>query len=181
MNPPALKDFLHVMNTFCRTAEDEITFNIYLITNIPGVAVDYFFDGPPAEAKRNLLPFLQSLTERFGHPENPADYGSFHEETTSYLEYQQRFGKEPQKMRKMWKSAFLDDLTPEVRLKVVISCNSTFFTTESFASQGKTFDFPSFMITQHKAVAAHKGCFHGYFPSQAPFCSTMFHTASSFH
>lgn len=117
---PAAKlgEFLHVMNEFCREAEDEITFNIYLITQFPGVAVDYFYDGPPCDAERTLLPFLRSLTEKFGSPgeNSSAVDGSWQEQTTSYLEYQQRFGVEPEKTSKMWKSAFLGILTPEVKL-----------------------------------------------------------------
>ena len=42
--------------------------------------------------------------------------GSWQEQTTSYQKYQQRFGAEPEKTRKMWKSAFLGTLTPEVKL-----------------------------------------------------------------
>ena len=42
--------------------------------------------------------------------------GSWQEQTTSYRSYQQRFGAEPEKTRKMWKSAFLGTLTPEVTL-----------------------------------------------------------------
>lgn len=112
-----LGEFLHVMNEFCREAEDEITFNIYLITHVPGVAVDYFFDGPPCDAERTLLPFLRRLTEKFGPPmENSAAIGGSWQQTTSYRTYQQRFGAEPEKMSKMWKSAFLGTLTPEVKL-----------------------------------------------------------------
>lgn len=117
---PAVKlgEFLHVMNEFCREAEDEITFNIYLVTHFPGVAVDYFFDGPPCGAERTLLPFLRRLTEKFGPPveNSSAINGSWQEQTTSYRSYQQRFGAEPEKTRKMWKSAFLETLTPEVKL-----------------------------------------------------------------
>lgn len=117
MTATKLGELLHVMSEFCRHAEDEITFNIYLITQIPGVAVDYFYDGPPCDAERKLLPFLRSLTEKFGSQENSsAINGSWQEQTTSYLEYQQRFGAEPEKTSKMWKSAFLRELTPEVIL-----------------------------------------------------------------
>ena len=117
MSTIKLGDFLHVMNEFCREAEDEITFNIYLITQIPGVAVDYFYDGPPCDAERKLLPFLRSLSETFGAPgeNSSAIDGSREQQTTSYLEYQQRFGPEPEKTSKMWKSAFLGELTPEVK------------------------------------------------------------------
>ena len=113
-----LGEFLHVMNEFCREAEDEITFNIYLITHFPGVAVDYFFDGLPRDAERNLLPFLRRLTETFGPPmeNSSAIDGSWQEQTTSYRRYQQRFGAEPEKTHMMWKSAFLGTLTPEVKL-----------------------------------------------------------------
>lgn len=111
-----LKELLHVMNEFCRSAEDEITFNIYLITQIPGVAVDYFYDGHPSEAEGKLLPFLRSITERFGPPgeSSTAVNGPWEEQTTSYVEYQQRFREEPVKTYKMWKSAFLGELTPKV-------------------------------------------------------------------
>ena len=104
------------MSEFCRSAEDEITFNIYLITQVPGVAVDYFYDGHPSEAEGKLLPFLRSITERFGPPgeSSTAVNGPWEEQTTSYVEYQQRFGEEPVKTYKMWKSAFLGELTPEV-------------------------------------------------------------------
>ena len=113
-----LGELLHVMNKFCREAEDEITFSIYLITQLPGVAVDYFYDGPPCDAERTLLPFLRRLTEKFGRPveNSSAIDGSWQEQTTSYQKYQQRFGAEPEKTRKMWKSAFLGVLTPEVKL-----------------------------------------------------------------
>lgn len=116
MSAKKLGEFLHVMNVFCREAEDEITLNIYLITQLPGVAMDYFYDGPPGEAEKSLLPFLRSITETFGPPgENSSDVGvPWEEQTTSYLEYQQRFGNEPEKTTKMWKSAFLGELTPEV-------------------------------------------------------------------
>lgn len=107
-----------MMNKFCREAEDEITFSIYLITQFPGVAVDYFYDGPPYDAERTLLPFLRRLAEKFGPPmeNSSAIDGSWQEQTTSYQKYQQRFGAEPEKMHKMWKSAFLGILTPEVKL-----------------------------------------------------------------
>ena len=123
MTATKLGEFLHVMNEFCREAEDEITFNIYLITQIPGVAVDYFYDGPPCDAERKLLPFFHSLTEKFGSQEenSSAIDGSWQEQTTSYLEYQQRFGAEPEKTSKMWKSAFLRDLSPEVNFFSVCS------------------------------------------------------------
>ena len=113
-----LVELLHMMNKFCREAEDEITFSIYLITQFPGVAVDYFYDGPPYDAERTLLPFLRRLAEKFGPPmeNSSAIDGSLQEQTTSYQKYQQRFGAEPEKMRKMWKSAFLGILTPEVKL-----------------------------------------------------------------
>ena len=113
-----LVELLHMMNKFCREAEDEITFSIYLITQFPGVAVDYFYDGPPYDAERSLLPFLRRLAEKFGPPmeNSSAIDGSWQEQTTSYQKYQQRFGAEPEKMRKMWKSAFLGILTPEVKM-----------------------------------------------------------------
>ena len=113
-----LKEFVHVMNEFCREAEDEITFNIYLVTHFPGVAVDYFFDGPPCDAERTLLPFLRRLTEKFGPPveNSSAINGSWQEQTTSYRSYQQKIGAESEKTHKMWKSAFLGTLTPEVKL-----------------------------------------------------------------
>ena len=112
-----LREFLHFMNELCREAEDEITFNIYLVTQFPGVAVDYFYDGPPCDAERTLLPFLRRLTETFGPPmENSSTSdGSWQEQTTSYQKYQQRFGAESEKTHKMWKSAFLGILTPEVK------------------------------------------------------------------
>lgn len=116
MSARKLKELLRVMDQFCRTAEDEITFNIYLIAQIPGVAVDYFYDGPPGKAGESLLPFLRSITETFGPPgeNSSAIDGSWEEQTTSYLEYQQRFGQEPVKTCKMWKSALLGELAPEV-------------------------------------------------------------------
>ncbi|KAJ7390510.1 hypothetical protein OS493_024542 [Desmophyllum pertusum] len=122
MSTIKLGDFLHVINEFCREAEDEITFNIYLITQIPGVAVDYFYDGPPCDAERKLLPFLRSLSETFGAPgeNSSAIDGSREQQTTSYQEYQQRFGPEPEKTSKMWKSAFLGELTPEV-IRIIIN------------------------------------------------------------
>ena len=113
-----LREFLHVMNEFCREAEDETSFNIYLVTQFPGVAVDYFYDGPPCDAERTLFPFLRRLAETFGPPmeDSSAINGSWQEQTTSYQKYQQRFGAEPEKTRKMWKSALLGMLTPEVKL-----------------------------------------------------------------
>lgn len=121
MTTTKLEEFLHVMNEFCKEAEDEITFNIYLITQIPGVAVDYFYDGPPCDAEKKLLPFLSSLAGKFGPPtENAsATTGSWAEQTTSYQGYQQRFGPETVRTIKMWKSAFLRELTPEVKIKIV--------------------------------------------------------------
>ena len=122
MSARKLGELLHVMDEFCRTAEDEITFNIYLITQIPGVAVDYLYDGPPGKAEESLLPFLRSIAETFGPPgENSSALdGSWEEQTTSYLEYQQRFGQEPVKTCKMWKSALLGELTSEVGKEIHI-------------------------------------------------------------
>ena len=122
MSARKLRELLRVMDEFCRTAEDEITFNVYLITQIPGVAVDYFYDGPPGKAKESLLPFLRSITETFGPPgeNSSAVNGSWEEQTTSYLDYQQRFGQEPVKTCKMWKSALLGELTPEVGKEIHI-------------------------------------------------------------
>ena len=126
MTSTKLGEFLKVMNEFCSEAEDEVTFNIYLITQIPGVAVDYFFDGPPCDAERKLLPFLRSLKKKFGPPEENSSTVDvlWQEHATSYLEYQQRFGAEPERTSKMWKSAFLRELTPEVRLSSVLSIGS---------------------------------------------------------
>lgn len=116
-----LGELLHAINEFCRSAEDELTFNIYLITQIPGVAVDYFYDGPPGDTEKSLLQFLRCITETFGPPGNgsSAINGPWEEQTTSYLEYQQRFGEEPVKTQKMWKSALLGELTTEV-IKIII-------------------------------------------------------------
>ena len=108
-------EFLHVMNEFCKEAEDEISFNIYLITQIPGVGVDYFYDGLPCDAEKKLVPFLLGLTEKFGPFDEDSSGGLCGKKTTSYLKYQQRFENEPKKTNKMWKSAFLRELTPEVR------------------------------------------------------------------
>lgn len=121
MNATKLRELLQVMNEFCRAAEDEITFNIYLITQIPGVAVDYFYDGAPGEAEKRLLPFLRTITEAFGPPAEGSSVidGRWEEQTTSYLEYQQRFGEEPVKTQKMWKSAFLGELTTEI-IQIII-------------------------------------------------------------
>ena len=123
MTSTKLGEFLHVMNEFCSEAEDEVTFNIYLITQIPGVAVDYFYDGPPCDAERKLLPFLRSLKEKFGPPEENSSTvdAIWQKHATSYLEYQQRFGAEPERTSKIWKSAFLRELTPEVKLSSVLS------------------------------------------------------------
>ena len=80
-----LGELLHVINVFCREAEDQITLNIYLVTQIPEVAVDYFYDGPPCDAERRLLPFLRSLTERFGTPQEGSSsvVDPWQEETTT--------------------------------------------------------------------------------------------------
>lgn len=64
-----LAELLHDINVFCREAEDQVTLNNYLVTQIAGVAVDYFYDEPPCDAERKLLPFLRSLTEKFGTPQ----------------------------------------------------------------------------------------------------------------
>ena len=123
MNATKLRELLQVMNEFCRAAEDEVTFNIYLITQIPGVAVDYFYDGAPTEADRRLLPFLRTIIETFGPAAegSSAIEGPWEEQTTSYLEYQQRFGEEPVKTHKMWKSAFLGELTTKVSRRINLS------------------------------------------------------------
>ena len=120
-----LGELLHDMNVFCREAEDEITLNIYLVTQIPGVAVDYFYDGPPSDAERKLLPFLRSLTKKFGTPQEGSSsvVDSWQEQTTTYQDYQQRFGAEPEKTSKMWKSAFLGELTPKVNVFTFIVLN----------------------------------------------------------
>ena len=111
-------ELLHDINVICREAEDQITLNICLVTQIPGVAVDYFYDGPPCDAERELLPFLRSLMERFGTPQEGSSsvIDSWQEQTTTYQDYQQRFGAEPEKTSKTWKSAFLGELTPEVNV-----------------------------------------------------------------
>ena len=103
MTATKLGELLHVINVFCREAEDQLTLNIYLVTQIPGVAVDYFYDGLPCDAERKLLPFLRSLTEKFGTPEEGSSsvVDSWQEQTTTYLDYQQRFGAKPEKASKM--------------------------------------------------------------------------------
>lgn len=123
MSSTKLKELLHCMNEFCRSAEDEITFNIYLITQIPGVAVDYFYDGHSSEAEGKLLPFLRSITERFGPRERvlPLLMVLVKNRPPLMSEYQQNFGEEPVKTYKMWKSAFLGELTPKVWIVVILT------------------------------------------------------------
>ena len=96
-----LGELLHVINVFCREAEGKITLN-YPVTQIPGVAVDYFYDGPPSDAERKLLPFLRSLTKKCGTSQEGSSsvVDSCQEQTTTYMAYQQRFGTEPEKTSK---------------------------------------------------------------------------------
>lgn len=84
-----LWELLHDINVFCREAEDQTNLNIYLVAQIPGVAVDYCYDGPPCDAKRKLLPFLRSLTEKFGTPQEGSSsvVDSWQEQTTTYQDY----------------------------------------------------------------------------------------------